>query len=114
MKPTKDLLSPSIDSFVSMISVEKGLARNTIEAYSRDLSGLVEFLLGRQVAGWRQVEVSHIRAYLGVLKRKGLSAKSIARHAVTMRRLFRFLESEVIIQENPMPKVLLTPGPRKL
>ncbi|HEX2933642.1 MAG TPA: site-specific tyrosine recombinase XerD [Candidatus Binatia bacterium] len=114
MKQTKDLLSPSIDSFVSMITVEKGLARNTIEAYSRDLSGLVEFLLAHHVAAWQDVEVSHIRAYLAVLKRKGLSASSVARHAVTVRRLLRFLEGEALIKENPMPKVLLTPGPRKL
>lgn len=114
MKPTKDLLSPSIDSFLAMVTVEKGLARNTVEAYSRDLSGSVEFLLAHHVAAWQDVESSQIRTYLGVLKRKGLSAASIARHAVTLRRLFRFLEGEGIIKENPMPKVLLTPGPRKL
>ena len=114
MKPTKDLLSPSIDTFLSMVTVEKGLAKNTVEAYSRDLSGSVEFLLDHHVAAWQDVESSQIRTYLGVLKRKGLSAKSIARHAVTLRRLFRFLEGEGIIKENPMPKVLLTPGPRKL
>jgi len=114
MKPTKDLLSPSIDTFLSMVTVEKGLAKNTVEAYSRDLSGSVEFLLAHHVAAWQDVESSQIRTYLGVLKRKGLSAKSIARHAVTLRRLFRFLEGEGIIKENPMPKVLLTPGPRKL
>jgi len=114
MKPTKDLLSPSIDTFLSMVTVEKGLAKNTVEAYSRDLSGSVEFFLAHHVAAWQDVESSQIRTYLGVLKRKGLSAKSIARHAVTLRRLFRFLEGEGIIKENPMPKVLLTPGPRKL
>lgn len=97
-----------------MVTVEKGLAKNTVEAYSRDLSGSVEFLLAHHVAAWQDVESSQIRTYLGVLKRKGLSAKSIARHAVTLRRLFRFLEGEGIIKENPMPKVLLTPGPRKL
>jgi len=114
MKPTKDLLSPSIDTFLSMVTVEKGLAKNTVEAYSRDLSGSVEFFLAHHVAAWQDVESSHIRTYLGVLKRKGLSARSIARHAVTLRRLFRFLEGEGIVKENPMPKVLLTPGPRKL
>ena len=40
----KDSLHPYIDSFLTMISVEKGLAKNTVEAYSRDLSGLRGFL----------------------------------------------------------------------
>ncbi len=39
----KESLHPYIDSFLTMISVEKGLAKNTVEAYSRDLSGLAEF-----------------------------------------------------------------------
>ncbi len=33
----KESLSPYIDSFLTMIAVEKGLAKNTVEAYSRDL-----------------------------------------------------------------------------
>ena len=41
----KESLSSSIDCFLSMVSVEQGLARNTVEAYSRDLSQLADFLL---------------------------------------------------------------------
>lgn len=113
MKQAKDLLSPSIDSFLSMVTVEKGLAKNTIEAYSRDLAGLVDFLVAHRVPAWHDVDLTRIRSYLATLRRKGLAPRSVARHAVTLRRLFRFLESEGLVKENPMPKLLLA-GARKL
>jgi integrase/recombinase XerD len=114
MKQTKDLLSPAIDSFLSMVTVEKGLAKNTIEAYSRDLAGLVNFLIAHHVSAWPEVDSNRLRSYLAALRRKGLASRSVARHAVTLRRLFRFLESEGFVKEDPLPKLLLTPAPRKL
>ena len=114
MLPTKDSLSPYIDSFLSMLTVEKGLAKNTLDAYSRDLAGLSGFLIEQKVSDWREVDTNHIRAYLGALREKGLSPKSIARHLVTLRRLLRFLQSENLLKENPMPTLLPAPGQRKL
>jgi integrase/recombinase XerD len=45
---------------------------------------------------------------------KGLSVKSIARHVVTMRRFYRFLETEDLVVENPIPGLHLAAGARKL
>jgi integrase/recombinase XerD len=114
MKQAKDSLSPSIDLFLSMVTVEKGLAKNTVEAYGRDLAGLVDFLVAHHVPAWRDVDSTRIRSYLATLRRKGLAPRSVARHAVTLRRLFRFLESEGLVKENPMPKLLLATTSRKL
>ena len=114
MLQTKDGLSPYIDSFLSMLTVEKGLSKNTLDAYSRDLAGLSDFLIKQKVADWREVDANHIRAYVSRLRVKGLGAKTIARHVVTLRRLLRFLQTENLIKENPMPAFLATPGQRKL
>ena len=54
----KESLSPYIDSFLTMIAVEKGLAKNTVEAYSRDLVRLSEFLIAQSVASWEETETS--------------------------------------------------------
>ena len=114
MLQTKDALSPYIDSFLSMLTVEKGLSKNTLDAYSRDLAGLSSFLIKNKVSEWREVDASHIRAYVSSLRDRGLSAKTIARHVVTLRRLLRFLETDNLIQDNPMPTLLPVPGQRKL
>ena len=44
MKTENEFLSPYIDACLAMIAVEKGLAKNTVDAYSRDLGRLAEFL----------------------------------------------------------------------
>ena len=112
--PTKDSLSPSIDAFLAMATVEKGLARNTVDAYARDLAKLSEFLVGRGVHEWLDVDALLIRSFVRALRGAGLSPRSIARHVVTVRRLFRFLETEGLLKDNPQPDVFLPPGPTKL
>ncbi len=110
----KESLSSSIDGFLSMVAVEQGLARNTVEAYSRDLSQLADFLLSKRVCAWREVEPVHIRAYLSHLRSQGLSPRTVARRVVTLRRLYRFLETEGQGSASPLPSLHLAPGPRKL
>jgi integrase/recombinase XerD len=110
----KDALSPHIDAFLSMIAVEKGLARNTVEAYSSDLLRLSGFLIGRRVVAWSDVKPVHVRAYVSWLTARGLNTKSIARHVVTLRRFYRFLQTEELVGENPIPSMYLAAGARKL
>ena len=110
----KESLSPYIDSFLTMIAVEKGLAKNTVEAYSRDLARLSEFLIAQSVASWEETETLHLRSYLSALRRQGLSPRSIARHIVTVRRFYGFLETEGVVSENPVPRFHQVAGGRKL
>jgi integrase/recombinase XerD len=110
----KEALSPQIDSFLNMLTVEKGLARNTIEAYSSDLNRLANFLTKRGVKAWEEGETIQLRSYLSSLRQRGLSVRSIARHLASMRQFYRFLEKEKVIGENRAPSVFLSDGSRKL
>jgi integrase/recombinase XerD len=115
MNPTNESLSRSIDAFLSMVTVEKGLAKNTVEAYGRDLAGLAGYLLSNGISCWQDVQPTQIRSYVSSLRQLGgLSSRSIARHVVTLRRLFRFLEGEGLISTNPIPELLLARGAKKL
>jgi integrase/recombinase XerD len=97
-----------------MICVEKGLAKNTVEAYSRDLRRLAEFLIGNGMVSWKDVDSTQLRSYLAALRGAGLSPRSVARHRVTLRRLYRFLEIEGLVSESPVPKLLAVAQARKL
>lgn len=114
MKQAKDSLSPCIDAFLTVATVEKGLAKNSVEAYARDLRKLSEFLLSRGVDDWRALDGLMIRSFVGALRKSGMGPRSIARHIVTLRRLLLFLRSEGIIEKDVLPEVFLPPGPRKL
>jgi integrase/recombinase XerD len=110
----KESLSPHIDSFLTMIAVEKGLAKNTVEAYSRDLMQLSNFLVAQGITSWKDTASSNFRSYFSFMRAKGLSGRSIARHVVTLRRFYRFLQTEEIIIDNPVPSFHLTASARKL
>jgi integrase/recombinase XerD len=114
MTATNDSLSPSIDAFLAMAAVEKGLARNTVEAYSRDLAKCSDFLSTRGIGDWRSVDGEAIRAFIQTLRRAGMSPRSIARQLAAVRQLFRFLEAEGLVEKNPLPELLPAAGPRKL
>jgi integrase/recombinase XerD len=110
----KQPLSPQIDSFLAALTVEKGLARISIEAYSRDLNRLASFLESRGVDAWGKSETVHLRSFLAALRARKLSARSIARAAVSARQFYRFLEKEEQIKANPMPQFTAHGGARKL
>ncbi|NQU16412.1 MAG: site-specific integrase, partial [Desulfobacteraceae bacterium] len=94
------------DQFINYLRVERGLADNTVQAYSRDLIKFFQFL---ETKGLTPLVVrrKQISEYTGTLGR-GLSARSVTRNISAIRMFFRFLASEGKIHENPT-RLLETP-----
>ena len=88
-----------VDQFINHLRVERGLADNTIQSYSRDLIRFLRFLEERKRSPL-QVTQDDIIAYMGRLK-KGLSARSCARNLSAVKTFFRFLVSDGKIQSSP-------------
>ncbi len=88
-----------LDQFIAHLKVERGLAPNTVQAYSRDLLRFLEFLddLGRKPQEATQEDVL---AFVGSLKKR-VSTRSSARNLSAVRMFFRFLVSEGIITASP-------------
>ena len=83
--------------FLNYISAEKGLAKNTIEAYRRDLEKFLEFLKAADMTSFGEVKRDHIMDFLMKEKGRGLKASSLARHLVSVKVLFSFLTQERLI-----------------
>jgi integrase/recombinase XerD len=98
MNPSLDHLA---DQYFNYILVEKGLAKKTIEAYSRDLTQYLNHLKDRGIQNIEDVDTQSILQYLIQLREYGLGAASRARHLVTIRGFFKFLVQEKVIQANP-------------
>ena len=94
------------DQFIDYLRLERGLADNTIQSYSRDLVRFVQFLETRNLT-LLNLSQKQIKEHLGIL-RKGLSARSVARNISTIKMFFRFLVSEGHSKENPA-RLLETP-----
>jgi len=114
MSQAKETLSPSIDAFLSMILVEKGLAWNTIQAYACDLAKLANYLQSHGISTWREVDATHVRSFVAFLRAAGLNSRSIARHSVTVRQLLAFLQAEGQVKNGLLPSLSLQVAPRKL
>ena len=85
-------------SFLHFCRHEKGLAKNSLDAYRRDLTRLGGFLKGVELT---QVTLDTLRKHLDELKRTGLANRSIARQVTTIRSFFAFLLEQGEVKENP-------------
>jgi len=102
-----------LDQFLHFLIVEKGLAKNTIEAYGRDLNRFLDHLKAKGIQDILSVGKFDVRAFLLVLKKRGLSTKTILRNLAAIRTFFQFLIQEGILKINPVeelasPKVAKT------
>lgn len=92
-------LSRGIRAFLAFCRMEKGLSRNSLDAYTRDLADFQEFAEQRTDGEIPQTEI--LILYLNSLYQKELSSRSIARHLSAIRGLFRFLLTEGQIESDP-------------
>ncbi len=98
-----------IESFLEMIAAERGAAKNTLEAYKRDLiaysAGLKSLATTPVLAATKDV-----RAYLATLEALGFKATSAARRLSAIRQFHRFLVAENVRADDPS---LILDGPRQ-
>ena len=96
-----------LDSFLVYLTVNRGLSKNTIESYSRDISSLVAFLEKSGISDPRAVTEREIAAHLDRLREKKLSPGTVGRNIVSIRQFFRFLLTEGTVAEDPLRNTVL-------
>jgi integrase/recombinase XerD len=91
--------------YLDFLIIEKGLSDNSVESYSTDLVQYLTFLENNNINNLNNVDGASILAWLIDLTKKGLSAKSRARHLITVRGLYKFLVNEKDVLSNPVKNV---------
>ncbi|MDF2658064.1 MAG: recombinase XerD [Paenibacillus sp.] len=99
-----------IQTFIHYLSVERGLSRNTLESYSRDVTHYLEHISGLGVASIEESAKSHIVNYLLFLKQLGRAPTTVSRNIVSIRAFYQYLLRERTIAQDPsldmeMPKL---------
>lgn len=94
-----------IQLYIDYLLIEKGLSENSLSSYSTDLVQFIDYLEKNKIHDLNEVDTTAILAWLIDLSKKGLSAKSRARHLITVRGLFRYLANEQKISHNPVKQV---------
>ena len=101
--------SALIESFLEMMSAERGAAGNTVDAYRRDLDDTAEFLASRGVK-LLDAGVEDIRAAMADLSKRDFAVASQARHLSSLRQFYRFLYAEGHRADDP---TAIIDGPKR-
>lgn len=97
-----------IREFMDFISVERGLSKNTLESYGRDLLKYAQYLKKCGITDLNKVRRPQIQDFLMSLKDSKLNASSIARNLVAIKVFHRYLTSQRILKED-VTSVIETP-----
>jgi integrase/recombinase XerD len=95
-----------IDLYLDMLAAERGAARNTLEAYRRDLEDFAGDLKGTIADATGE----DIRDYLVRLAGRDFSAATVARRLSAVRQLYRFLYAEGLRRDDPAAAI---EGPKR-
>ena len=91
-----------IRDFINYLNVERGLAKNTLMAYERDLDAYVSYLADVQkISTPDAVSREKITAYMQFEKKQGLTTTSICRSLAAIRMFHRFMVREGIAKDDP-------------
>src|SRR3989304_1158159 len=90
-----------VDEFLNAMTVERGVADNTREAYSRDLRRYLVFLEKKGLSSPGDVSLAHLQGFLGGLRDSGLAPRSVARAISALRSFHRFLAAEGYVRSDP-------------
>jgi integrase/recombinase XerD len=86
-----------IDAFCRYAEGECHLAENTVAAYRRDLRRFFQWLAGRTIPG---LSIRDLADYATWLHGQKLAPASMARHLVSLKVFFRYLQLEGVLQGN--------------
>ncbi len=90
-----------LKDFISYLSVERGLATNTLESYQRDLIKYLNFLRQQQLERLEDASRKTITQFLMEEKERGLSPATLTRNLASIRSFYNFLLLEQVVQRNP-------------
>lgn len=106
-------LRRQIDSYLRHLTIERGMAKNTLAAYSRDLKRYEDYLLALGVTEPSEVTKQQVSAFGEQLVTKfGLKATSVARVLSGVRGLHRFWLMEQVTL-NDVSATIKPPNPAK-
>jgi len=88
-------LSPAVDAFLDMLLAERGVSRNTSQAYAADLADLTAYLKGPPEAATTE----RLRGYFASLR--AAAPRTVGRRLSAFRQFYRFLLSEGRRKDDP-------------
>ncbi|MDE0388516.1 MAG: site-specific tyrosine recombinase XerD [Rhodospirillales bacterium] len=103
----------AIEAFLEMAAAERGLARNSIDAYRRDLACFAAYLAPSRVP-LAEADTASIRGFVAEQRRSGVAARTASRRLSCLRQFYRFLLTDGRRDDDPTTTVDSPTLPRTL
>lgn len=104
--PSPISLSAGLLEFASIYMPARDLARKTREEYECDVRGLVEYLEGRELVYWDEVELKHLQGYLARLEKQQLKTSTRNRKSYSFKTFFKYLVEHGHLVSNPAENLI--------
>lgn len=101
----------SVESFLEMMSAERGAAANTLSAYRRDLADWAEALAPRPLL---EASTGHLEGVLSEWQAAGLGASSAARKLSALKQYCLFAQVDGLRADNPAHRLRAPKAPKPL
>ena len=88
-----------LSDYIDYIDIEKGLSKNTIDAYRRDIFDFMTFINDEDISVITRL---HISSYIMDLRENGLSPSSISRKISALKSFFKWACANEILKNNPI------------
>ena len=96
----------SLRSFFTFLYVEKGLSKNTIEAYSNDINGFLNWLNKRNIQDYKEISELVVNEYVAYLFNKALKSSTVNRKLSSLKSFYLFLIKKKIISSSPLSEII--------
>lgn len=83
--------------FIDYLRNECHLAENTVKSYERDMKHFMKWLGNRSIP---VLTIQDLSGYVGWLNQLSLAPSSIARHVVSLRSFYKYLQLEAVVKDN--------------
>jgi integrase/recombinase XerD len=87
-------LLDDVQAFRHYLRAERGMADNTVLAYTRDLERFARWVADGPLRDYLRPTVRELSHYIEFLRDEKLAPPSVARHLVTLKMFYRFLRLE--------------------
>src|SRR5574337_2203798 len=95
-------MEDDLKEYLHFLTIERGLSKNTIESYRRDLVHYLDYLNEHQIASWNELDRYFVLSFLQQLKDEEKAAGTIIRMVSSLRKFHQFLKQERLSEIDPM------------
>lgn len=107
-------LPEQVERFYRYLETEKQYSEHTLKNYQRDIHSFLSFCDEQSIDDFNVLDSAHIRQFIAVRHRQGLSGRSLQRLLSALRSLFHYLNKQYLLKNNPAQGVRAPKTARKL